>query len=164
MRLSESRAKLVWAMPSVSIFAVDSFRLQRYNEKGNPSLPGLPHNFHILQQMLFLTILTGWFPKCFLYVTREMRHILKVHQVWYFGQGLRSVIEQRNQLEWSIELYPLWCWQSCNGSAYLGKILWGDAKQVCIIVHLALRSGILLSQSQKAYEYPRRIVWGVHLR
>ena len=83
-----------------------------------------------------------------------MWYDFEVHQVWHLGQCLRRVIQQRHQFEWSIELYPLWCWQSRNGATYLRQILWCDAKYISIICHLTFCPGILLRQCKESQEYP----------
>ena len=106
---------------------------------------------------------TGGLAECFLHITREMRHVFKMHHVGHFGQRLRRVIEKRYQFEGRIILYPLRGRQAGDGAAHLRQILRCDAEQVGIVGHFALRPGILLSQSKEPQENPCGIVRGVHL-
>ena len=50
MRVSESRMKLASIMPSVSIFAVEPFRLQSYDDFSILWFHKKRHNFHFLQK------------------------------------------------------------------------------------------------------------------
>ena len=81
-----------------------------------------------------------------------MRHVFEMHEVGHFGQCLRRVIQQRYQFEGRIILYPLRGGKTCDGAAYLRQVLRRNAEQVGIVGYLALRPGILLSQSKEPQE------------